>query len=282
MDKGRRVEAAMASGGFGPVAWLDEVVSTNTLLMEAARSGEPEGKVLIADSQTAGRGRRGRTWVAPPGSALMMSVLLRPSLDDLAPAEVHLVTTALALAAADACEVVAGVKVGIKWPNDLVVEPPGRDEPLVGVEAADPGYRKVAGILTESVVVGPRVTAVVPGIGINTGWSSVPDDLALSAASLNLLSGREVDRVELAVRTLDGFAEGYRRLLDGGAAQLLEEVTAISATVGREIRISDGAQTWTTGRAIGLDQLGRLIVDTGTQRKTFDVGDVEHLRLGAT
>jgi len=275
MDRGNLVEMALRPGGFGPVEWVDEVSSTNTLLMDAARRGEDEGHVLIADSQTAGRGRRGRKWVAPLGSSLMMSVLLRPLPAELAPSEVHLATTALALAAASACEAVTGVRVGVKWPNDLVVEPP-----TGSVRAGDPGYRKVAGILTESVVVGREVIAVVPGIGINTGWEAVPEELALGAASLNLLSGQEVDRVELAVQTLDRFARRYRELCDGGVAQLINDVTAISATVGRAIRIADGGQEWTVGQALGLDQLGRLIVETDAGKKIFDIGDVEHLRLG--
>src|SRR4051812_27340870 len=108
-------------------------------------AGAPEGLAAVADHQTAGRGRLGRAWVAPPGASLLLSVLFRP---DLAPERLHLTTAAVALAAAEACEAVAGVLPVLKWPNDLLV-----------------GDRKLAGVLAES-----RLPAVVVGIGLNVNW----------------------------------------------------------------------------------------------------------------
>src|ERR1700731_1016213 len=112
------------------VHWRSWVASTNAVAMEMARAGAPEGLVVVADHQTAGRGRLGRSWESPPGASLLASILLRPVLP---PARLALCAGAVALAAADACAALTGVEPRLKWPNDLVV-----------------GGRKLAGILAES------------------------------------------------------------------------------------------------------------------------------------
>ncbi len=128
---------------FADIRRVASTGSTNADVMELARQGEPEGIVVVADVQTAGRGRAGRTWTAPPGASLLCTVLLRP------PASVAgLVTFALSVAAAEACEAVAGVAPGLKWPNDLVVE----DEH---------GTRKLAGLLAEAEWPGVPTAATV-------------------------------------------------------------------------------------------------------------------------
>ena len=144
---------------FGPVRHFAEIDSTNRYLLDEARAGAPEGTVAVADYQTAGRGRLGRRWEAPPGSNLLVSVLLRPA---LAVDELHLCTVAVALAAAVACERGAGVVPDLKWPNDLLVR---------GAQARrDPG-RGAARRATGGV-------AVVVGLGLNVGWPP-PDPDAL-------------------------------------------------------------------------------------------------------
>src|SRR4051794_23009041 len=144
--------ASTSNGRFSDVRWLDEVDSTNRVLLDEARGGADEGAVVVADHQTAGRGRLGRTWVAPPESGLLLSVLLRPTFGvELA----HLATAAVGLAAADACRDVAGVVAGLKWPNDLVAVAPDGQE------------RKLAGVLAEADLRGGVLAAIVVGIGIN-------------------------------------------------------------------------------------------------------------------
>ena len=133
---------APARTRFGPVRRFAEIDSTNRYLLDEARAGAPEGAVAVADYQSAGRGRLGRRWEAPPGSNLLMSVLLRPT---LTLDELHLCTVAVALAAATACERGAGVIPVLKWPNDLMV-----------------GGRKLGGILAEAL---PAGTAPVGGVG---------------------------------------------------------------------------------------------------------------------
>ena len=268
---------------FTDVEWHDEIGSTNTELLDRARRGAPEGVVLIADRQTAGRGRRGRRWTAPPGSSLMMSVLLRPPAGPLPPARAALVTLAVALAAADACEQTSGVRPQLKWPNDLVIA----GEAGLGETRQD---RKLAGILAESISTQGQITALVVGMGLNTGWPEVPAELEGIATSLNLESGVPVDRTLLARRVLEGFDARYERLCQSGAGasdatgttDVLEEARQNSATLGRRVRISFDVTTTSRsleGLATDLDAEGRLLVtdDVGATH-TVAVGDVVHLR----
>src|SRR6476646_7378861 len=138
---------------FTDVRWFAELDSTNRYLVDEARAGAPACVAVVADPQTAGRGRLGRTWVAPPGASLLVSVLLRPRL----PVEQrHLIVTAGALAMAEAVEATTGVVAGLKWPNDLMV-----------------GERKLCGVLAETVG-----DALVVGLGVNVEWPDVPAELA--------------------------------------------------------------------------------------------------------
>ena len=259
---------------FSSVEWYEEIDSTNTELLERARQGAPEGMVLIADLQTAGRGRRGRRWTAPPGTSLMMSVLLRPPPGVLPPPRAALVTMAVALAAVDTCERVSGVRPSLKWPNDLVIAGTG------------PRDLKLAGILAESLSTEGELTALVVGMGLNTGWPAVPDELDGIATSLNLVSGAPVDRTLLARLVLEGLEQRYGVLCSDdhgtGAASLLAEARHNSATLGRRVRISfdetsnGGALE---GVASDLDAEGRLLVsDDAGLTHTVSVGDVVHLR----
>ena len=260
---------------FRDVRWFEEVGSTNSDLMIEGRSGAPEGTVFVADLQTAGRGRRGRVWTAPPGTSLMMSVLLRPPGPKMATEGASLVTSAFALAAASACRELTGAAVVIKWPNDLVVTiDPGNSVP------GDPGYRKVAGVLTESVIKGGRIDSMVVGMGLNTGWTEVPEHLELSAASLNLLSGQFVDRVELARKILERFEARYTQLLgEDGAALIARDINKECATVGQRVRITIADDNILVGQAMAIDEEGRLLVrdDDGAETHVV-VGDVVHLR----
>ena len=290
---------SVAGTRFAEVEWHDEIGSTNTELLDRARSGAPEGMVLIADLQTAGRGRRGRRWTAPPGTSLMMSVLLRPPPGPLPPTRAALVTLAVGLAAADACEQVSGVRPLLKWPNDLVIAGPA-DRDAAGGESAGhdvDGHgavrhdRKLAGILAESISTQGLLSAVVVGMGLNTGWPEVPAELEGVATSLNLESGAPVDRTLLAHRVLEGLETRYEllcRAADGaGAAIVLDEARRNSATLGHRVRVSLDATTDALandarsleGVASDLDAAGRLLItDDAGAVHTVAVGDVVHLR----
>jgi BirA family biotin operon repressor/biotin-[acetyl-CoA-carboxylase] ligase len=276
---GGRARSALAGGPgarFADVRWEAETGSTNADAMALARQGEPEGIVLVADHQTAGRGRAGRSWVAPPGAGLLASILLRPP----APV-VDLVTMATAVAAASAVARVAGVEPRLKWPNDLVWPGDGT--------APD---RKLAGVLAEAdwpvtapISAGWREpsahhrTAVVVGIGINVAWpDDVPDELADVAVAIDHLVPHPVDREDLLIALLEELGPRYEALVRGERSSLLGEWRSRSATLGRRVRVDLGSDD-VEGKAVDITDDGQLVVDTieGGQR-VFAVGDVVHLR----
>ncbi len=267
-----RVRAALAATRFADVRWLATTGSTNADAMELARDGEREGVVVVADHQSAGRGRRDRTWVAPPGGSLLVSVLLRPP-----PALAAAVTMAAGVALAEAVERDAGVPAGLKWPNDLVVATAG-------------GERKVAGILAEADwPAGSAISAgyrppgphdravVVVGVGLNVDWPAVPADLAGQATALNLVGSR-ADRADLLVAFLRRLDAHYGVLVRDGATALAAEWRRRSVTIGRRVRVDLGADD-IEGTAVDVTAEGHLVVDTfDGVRRTLAVGDVVHLR----
>jgi BirA family biotin operon repressor/biotin-[acetyl-CoA-carboxylase] ligase len=268
--------AAPARTRFGPIRRFTEIDSTNRYLLDEARAGAPEGTVAVADYQVAGRGRLGRRWEAPPGSNLLVSVLLRPS---LAVDELHLCTVAVALAAAAACERGAGVVSDLKWPNDLMVR-----------------GRKLGGILAEALpAVAHMQNAVVVGLGLNVGWpptdgaaNTTPDGtsaapptvFATPATSLGRETGITLEPLAILGLMLEELEGRLVDLADGeGRRRLTSEYRRRSVTVGRTVRVSLPDEVF-TGTATDITAEGHLIVDVGTCFRTVAAGDVVHLRAG--
>ena len=241
LDGGAR--AQLATTRFGDVRWVPSIDSTNRHLLQEARAGAAEGTVVVADHQGSGRGRLDRTWVAPPGSSLLTSIV--------------------ALAAADACASEAGVEIGLKWPNDLVV-----------------GSRKVGGILAETQLEGSRARAVVVGLGLNVNWEGRLEgsELAGSAVALDDLAGHEVDRGRLLVALLTTLEDRYRALADR-AGQLAQaaEYRRRCTSVGRAVRVELADETF-AGTVADVDDEGHLLVDVGMCLRTVTAGDLVHLR----
>jgi BirA family transcriptional regulator, biotin operon repressor / biotin---[acetyl-CoA-carboxylase] ligase len=256
---GADASTRLAGSRFAHVEWVAETGSTNRDLLERAAAGAPEGLVAVTDHQTAGRGTRGRSWFDPPGGSLLVSVLLRPGLP---PSRLHLLTMAFGVAAVEACHEVAGVDVGLKWPNDLLV--------------AD---RKLAGILAESQATGPDIDAVVVGMGMNVNWpEAVPVELAEAAVALNQVAGHDVERIDLLVALLGHFDRIYRDLTDeAGRTALLLRYRQRSVTLGREVRITLPAGE-VIGTATDVTDEGHLVIDVDGELATFSSGDVVHLR----
>ena len=242
--------------GEWQVRRFEEIDSTNSYLLERARQGDPAGLVAVADHQTAGRGRLDRRWESPPGANLLASVLLRPgcSADDL-----HLCTGALGLSALDACAEVAGVEAQLKWPNDLLV-----------------GTAKLAGVLAEAEF-SASPPAVVAGIGVNVAWPGPPD---AGGACLDQLSERPtpIDHMILLEHLLAALADRLPLLDEAvGRRRLADEVRARCATIGQEVLVVLPTEEF-SGRAVAIDDAGRLLVSTNVGQRAVTAGDVTHVR----
>ena len=242
------------------------VASTNDVVRDWLAAGTPEVCLAIADEQTAGRGREGRAWVAPPGAAVLLSLGFRPGW--LPPDRVWqlaaLVSLAMARGAEDVTSVPAGT-VSLKWPNDLVV-------------ASGSGLRKIAGVLGESDGLGTADPRVVVGIGVNTDWEAAdfPRELAGTMTSLREVAGLAIDHEAL----LDVFLAELEAAVDALRSGEFDGETwaARQATTGREIDLiaPDGSRT--TVRATGVDRTsGALLIGD----RAVLVGEVDHVRLSA-
>jgi BirA family biotin operon repressor/biotin-[acetyl-CoA-carboxylase] ligase len=220
---------------------FDVLASTNTALYARGGQGEPEGTLVLADEQTAGRGQAGKVWVSPPRCNLYVSVLLRPA---IAPAQAPLISLLAAVALVDTLRQ-QGAVCGIKWPNDVLIQ-----------------QRKVAGILTEMETHREAVQFVVVGIGVNVNMpqEALEDRLgpiAQTATSLRVALGREISREELLAALMENLEAWYNRFMTHGETLLQEAWEARSLMRGRRIRAQTLGASW-EGTAEGIDQTGRL------------------------
>ena len=235
--------------------------STNAALADRARSGDDDGVVLVAEHQTAGRGRLDRVWTAPPRSGLTWSVLLRPNGVEVARWPWLPLLTGLAVAATLRDR--TGVDTRLKWPNDVVVDD-----------------RKLAGILVERVEATGRAPAAVIGIGLNVSLRA--DELPVpGATSLSIEGATTTDRSMLLralLRTLDRLYSGW--LLDGGdpTGGLQAAYVDACASIGSDVRVDLPGGSSATGQAVGIDDLGRLLVRTQDGQRALSAGEVAHLR----
>jgi BirA family biotin operon repressor/biotin-[acetyl-CoA-carboxylase] ligase len=226
-------------GGWRRVEWRAEIDSTQHLARDLARAGAPEGTVVIAETQTGGRGRLGRQWHSPPGVNLYCSLVLRPSVPL---AVMPCLALVAGLAVADAVSDVAPLRPGLKWPNDVLVD-----------------GRKVAGVLTEVEAEVERVHHVIAGIGVNLngGPEDFPPELAAKATSLRLASGHHVNRAAFTAGLLAALEARYTRFLADGFAAMRSEWEAYSSLTGKEVRVT-APEGEVTGRVLGIDDDGTL------------------------
>lgn len=251
-------------GLWREVLVVERTGSTNTDCAARARAGAPEGLVLAAEEQTAGRGRLGRTWLSPPRAALTFSVLLRPV--GVPPVRRGWLPLLAGVAAAAAVRQVSGLDVRLKWPNDLLLGP-----------------RKLAGILAEQ-----SGGAVIAGIGVNV--SATRGDLpatgaaALPATSLLLEGSASLDRERLLGEILAQIERWYQAWRDTQipgdpqASGLRAAYLGLCSTLGRDVRADLPAGTVIRGTAAGIDAGGRLIVRTPDGEVAVSAGDVRHVR----
>jgi BirA family transcriptional regulator, biotin operon repressor / biotin---[acetyl-CoA-carboxylase] ligase len=250
-------------GFFTPLEVVASVPTTMARAAELAAAGEPEGATVVAEEQTEGRGRLGRAWVAPPGSSLLLSVVLRPPMEREA---VWLTVAAAGVALAEAVDVVApgAAPAGLKWPNDLEL-----------------GGRKAAGLLAEAHLEGDRLAAVLLGMGVNVsqGAGDFPAEVAGRATSVSLAAGALVDRAALLAAWARRFLTGYAELCAGRPGPVLAAYRERLVTVGRQVRADRIGAAPVTGTAVDLTPAGALVVQTASgARVEVTAGDVHHLR----
>lgn len=251
-------EAAPRLGPFaGRVRHYPRVGSTNDVAADLAADGAPHGTVVVADEQTAGRGRHGNHWFSPPGSGLYVSVLLRA---DAPP----VLTLAAGVAAAEALARTAGLDATLEWPNDVVVETAG-------------GRRKVAGILAEASTVGDRVDRVVVGMGVNLRDGAWPPEVASRAASVEGLTGRRVDPAALLVELLASLAARCREVESGRVAALLARWEALAPSSRGAVVEWSAGPVRRRGVTEGVDERGALIVRVEGRRERLSGGEVHHV-----
>jgi len=244
--------ARRESNGFvRDVVYFRETSSTNDIATNLATHGASDGTVVLADAQTAGRGRQGREWVSVAGAGLYVSVITAPiTTSDGRPSPLITLMTGVALAAAiRAC---AEVPAELKWPNDLIVT---SHEPGAAVR-----WRKLGGVLVEGAMTGGQLTRVIIGYGINIRATGVPAPLAYQATCLDAEAGRTVDRAGLLTATLIELANWSARLRAGDAAGILDAWRELAPMMsGSRVEWQErGARRW--GVTQGIDNDGALLV----------------------
>ena len=264
-DDGGWVRRALP-GFFDPLEVVASVPTTMARTAELAAAGAPEGATVVAEEQTEGRGRLGRAWVAPPGSSLLVSMMLRPPLHREA---VWLTMTAAKMALTETVDEVApgaAAPAGLKWPNDLEL-----------------GGRKAAGLLAEAHLEGGRLAAVLLGMGVNVGQGAAdfPAEVAARATSVRLAAGAPVDRAALLAAWARRFLDRYADLCAGRSGPVLAAYRSRLHTVGQRVRAERLGADPVVGTAVDLTATGGLVVQTASgARVEVLAGDIHHLRPG--
>lgn len=246
---------------------VESTGSTNADLEGLAREGAPEGTSIVADQQTAGRGRLDRTWVSPPGAGLWVSVLVRPG--EVAPERLAWLSLMAGLAATDALMDACSVRAELKWPNDLVA--------IAAACGGSDGPRKLGGILSAVVPhADPLGDAVVIGIGINVAMGSA--DLPVKQATSVLLEGGRLDRGALLVSLLDALQVRLAQWRSGDEA-VPRDYRTRCATIGRRVDVLMPSGAAVTGIVSGIDDAGHLLVTDGESITRITAGDVIHATI---
>ncbi len=241
--------------------WLGNMIcyepvmdSTNTKAMQLAEAGAPHGTLVVTDKQENGRGRRGRKWETPPGSAITMTFLLRPQIN---PNNASMLTLVAAMAAVKGIEDVAGQRVGIKWPNDIVIN-----------------KKKVGGILTEMSAQIDYLNHIVIGFGINVQAQEFPQELQDKATSLFLECGEKINRSGLIEKICEHFEDYYEIFLSTeDLSAIAEEFNQYLINLNQAVRVLDPKEPF-EGKARGITERGELLVDTWDSRRLVSAGEV--------
>ncbi|MBO6214134.1 MAG: biotin--[acetyl-CoA-carboxylase] ligase [Lachnospiraceae bacterium] len=235
------------------LVFMEEVDSTNEECKRRSRKGAGEGLVVIADSQSAGKGRRGRGWSSEKGTTISMSYLLKP---DFSPDIAPMLTLIMAMAAAEGISRVTGIDVGIKWPNDIVIN-----------------GKKAVGILTEMTAEPDYIQEVVIGTGINVTVKEFPEAIRDTATSLYLETGKIFSRAQIAGEITTSFEIYYERFVkEGNLSRLTNAYNALCVNTGKRVRVLDPKGEY-EAEAVGINERGELLVET-------DSGEVNNIYSG--
>ena len=235
--------------------FFEEVDSTNNVAKKMAEDGAPHGRLVIAENQNAGKGRRGRAWSSPDGTGIWMTFILRPQ---IAPQAASMLTLVAAMAVRKAVLTETGLETVIKWPNDIVA-----------------GGKKICGILTEMSAELELINYVVVGVGINANIRKFPDEISSVATSLLLETGEKVDRSKMVAAYGNAFEEYYGRFVEKGNLELLkDEYNSCLANFKNQVKILDAAGEF-AGISEGINDLGELLVtDSEGKERIVRSGEV--------
>ncbi len=233
--------------------------STNQTALQLASQGARNGTIVVAEQQTAGRGRLGRSWLSPSGLGIYITIILKPQFKTEQASGITLMT---GLIVATTIEEQTGLPLAIKWPNDLLIN----------------GH-KVCGILSEISADREKIEHLVVGIGININQSvaDFPDDLRTTATSLQIATGRYINRVQLLQKLLLNFEKGYLLFMQSGLSPFLDQIKTKSSLIGQHIQIGYGEKS-IEGIATDISTSGSLIVTTQSGQATVSGGEATILR----
>ena len=258
-------EIARVAARAGPmgrrVHWVESTASTNDLAARLAESGAEEGTTVVADTQTAGRGRHGRVWFSPPGAGLYVSIIVRPGTgicSDEHPGA--LLTLASGVAIAEAVCGVTGLPARIKWPNDVLI-----------------GDRKLAGILAESAVQAGVLQFIVVGFGVNLQRAAYPASLASRVTSIEAETSQPPDRALILAEILAAFGERYDDLRAGRFDAILAAWRQLATSLPNAYVEWDSPAGVVRGRALDIDRDGALLVRVGEKVERVVAGEVRWL-----
>ncbi len=236
------------------IHYYESLDSSNTKARELAEDGHPSGTLVVAEQQSVGKGRRGRSWESAPGIGIYMTLMLKPEIN---PGNASMLTLVAAMAVTNAIRRITGAQALIKWPNDIVIN-----------------GKKICGILTEMSAQFDYINNIVIGIGINVHNESFPEELKETASSLWIECGRHFHRATIIETFLEEFERTYAIYLETEDMEGLQaEYSNLLVNMGRQVRVLDPKEPF-EGKAMGITKRGELIVDTWESRKLVSSGEV--------
>ncbi len=234
------LEKSLTGKIFGhKLQYYPETGSTNDEAFKLGIAGAPEGTVIIADSQTEGRGRLHRAWHSPAGSNIYTTVILRPQLE---PSRVPQISIFAGIAVAEVLEKYCPNRINVKWPNDILIN-----------------GKKVCGILSQAKADVNKVDFIILGIGINVNINQFPGEISNIATSLAIETGREIPRQQLIISLYENLAKWYKQLLQEGFGRIKEKWLSLSLMIGQKVQVMFKDEI-ISGAAVDLDDDGSLIL----------------------